>query len=48
VIRHHEQADAADAGKDADYLWELISDVEEDEGYDDDDYDGPKVDELCR
>jgi hypothetical protein len=27
-------------------LWEFVADVDEDEGYDDDDYDGPEVDEL--
>ena len=46
VVRHHEQANAADAGEDADYLRELVADVEEGEGYCDDDYDGPEVDEL--
>jgi hypothetical protein len=48
VVRYHEQADPTDTGKDSNYLRELVVDVEEDEGYDDDDYDGPKVDELRR
>lgn len=46
VVGAEEDADAADADEDADDLGRVVADVEEDEGDEDDDYDGPEVDEL--
>jgi len=46
MVRNHEQTDSSNACKNANYLRKLIADMKEDEGYDDDDYDCPKIDEL--
>ena len=46
VIGAEEDADATDADEDADDLGRVVANVEEDEGNQDDHYDGPEVDEL--
>ena len=46
VVGTEEDAHAADADEDADDLGGVVAHVEEDEGDEDDHYDGPEVDEL--
>lgn len=47
VVGAKEDAHAADADEDADDLGGMVADVEENEGDEDDHYDGPEIDELC-
>lgn len=47
VVGAEEDAHAANADEDADDLGGMVADVEENEGDDDDHYDGPEIDELC-
>jgi hypothetical protein len=46
VIGAEENAHAADADEDAEDLGPVVADAEEEEGYRDDDNDGPEVNQL--